>query len=107
MVIKKDMNTQEKMERLKDILSDTLEDIKEFQDNDLIYKETDIFGNDKNMHNLEISELWIFNQITSIIYATKELTEINMSMINDYLISEINLNYDDLLELEDSLMGLV
>ncbi|MDK1672877.1 hypothetical protein QOK74_08325 [Staphylococcus saprophyticus] len=89
MTIKTNMNTTEKFERFTNMISDKLEIVKEYE---------------KDQESTEHNEiLGAIVELTTMIFTTKELTEITENEIELYLKKEINMTIEQLQHIENSL----
>ncbi|MBF0793400.1 hypothetical protein [Mammaliicoccus lentus] len=88
MTIKTNMTTEQKFERFQNMVSDKLEILKDYKENQENIEENELFG--------------AIVELTSMIYTTKELTEITEQMINEYIYIEIGFSIDDLQDIENS-----
>lgn len=82
MTIKTNMTTEQKFERFQDMINQNLEIIKENED----------FSDGLGDNEILINAI----ELVTMIYTTIKLTEINQKMIDKYLISEININTNEL-----------
>ncbi|GAB1611501.1 hypothetical protein HB162lentus_01450 [Mammaliicoccus lentus] len=88
MTIKTNMTTEQKFFRFQDMIEDKLEILKDYKENQENIEENELFG--------------AIVELTSMIYTTKELTEITEQMINEYIYIEIGFSIDDLQDIENS-----
>ena len=79
------MNTKKQFKRFQDIIADKLELLKDFEYNEI----------PDELENAVI-------ELNSIIYATKELTEIKEQEIEAYIYKEIGFTIDNLIDIENS-----
>lgn len=86
------MNKEKQFNRMIDIISYNIGNIKEIIEE---YNKEELID---NIDSYEIIEL------TTIIYTTSELTDITSAEIDKYLLTEINMTYEDLRQLEDELI---
>lgn len=88
MTIKSNMTTEQKFKRFQDMISDKLELLKDYVE---------------DQESVEVNEMFgAIVELTSMIYTTKELTEITEQMINDYIKKETTFTIDDLQVIENS-----
>lgn len=93
------MNKQEQFNRMVDMIDSNLSIFKE------VCTDNEIELTKENLKN-EIEEYdyeYVIFELTAILYTVRELTDITIEEINEHLIKEINMTYDDLREIEDSL----
>lgn len=88
MTIKTNMTIEQKFFRFQDMIEDKLEILKDYKENQENIEENELFG--------------AIVELTSMIYTTKELTEITEQMINEYIYIEIGFSIDDLQDIENS-----
>lgn len=89
MTIKTNMNTTEKFERFTNMISDKLELVKEYKQDQESTEHNEILG--------------AIVELTTMIFTTKELTEITENEIEIYLKKEINMTIEQLQHIENSL----
>ena len=94
------MNKQKQFNRMIDMIDSNLDVFKE------VCIDNEIELTKENLKN-EIKEYdyeYVVFELTAILYTVKELTDITIEEINELLLKEVNMTYDDLIEIEDSLM---
>lgn len=88
MTIKTNTTTEQKFFRFQDMIEDKLEVLKD-------YKE--------DQENIETNEMFgAIVELTSMIFTTKELTEITEQTINEYIYQETGYTIDNLIDIENS-----
>jgi len=89
MTIKKSMTTSDKIERFTSMIADKLEILKEYKAIDFQYDgDNELMG--------------VVVELNTMIFTTKELTEIKEREIEIYIYKEIGMTLDELQTLEDS-----
>lgn len=94
------MNKQEQFNRMVEMIEGNLDVFKE------VCIDNEIELTKENLKN-EIKEYdyeYVVFELMGILYAIKEITDITIEEINELLLKEVNMTYDDLIEIEDSLM---
>lgn len=94
------MNKQEQFNKMVDIIEGNLDVIKEV----CIDNEIELTKENLKDEIKEYDYEYVIFELTGILYTVKEITDITIDEINEFLLKEVNMTYDDLIEIEDSLM---
>lgn len=94
------MNKQEQFNRMVEMIEGNLDVFKEV----CIDNEIELTKENLKDEIKEYDYEYVIFELTGILYTVKEITDITIDEINEFLLKEVNMTYDDLIEIEDSLM---